>query len=532
MFLLLLVKRHFGFVSIVLHYLFFSRLLALFFVGKMGTESPDVWPRTAEISFGNTEVTRHEFYECFEQGSNESDSIFDAISRLPGRAICVFRIGFKTVKDHIEFLDKFSAKESVVISGKEVRIRVRDRSVNLVRVRIQHFKFDDDLSLLNKRLREYGVISRIFWDTYQDRSLPRWNGIKTGVVNVDMEINKGIPSYITFGSYKDPLMVSYAGQMHTCRMCDSPTHVLANCPKQPRNLTNPSTISKEPIGTRSYSSALTNRAPVRTTVRKPQETGPIGGGQMPIAPIFDAISFPELAQRSAMSTAVVPDGAPEEPISKPDEAESFSDTNTDAEDASCVDPSVASKSVKKKKKKETREFRDQQKQSEKRSRTAFSHSSGEEAERIGNDVAQLVELGATTREVPVSILGVVINSSPILSEGDDKPTDTIALEVPSFSSTMAQMDNEAVEEMEATEVVSGSYPEGDISFSDGSIPPGQRPLDSQATSHVSDTQESLGGPLGTPSTPIVGRTLKAMEAFRRKKTQGNKPQSSKPKFRN
>ena len=498
----------------------------------MGTESPDVWPRTAEISFGNTEVTRHEFYECFEQGSNESDSIFDAISRLPGRAICVFRIGFKTVKDHIEFLDKFSAKESVVISGKEVRIRVRDRSVNLVRVRIQHFKFDDDLSLLNKRLREYGVISRIFWDTYQDRSLPRWNGIKTGVVNVDMEINKGIPSYITFGSYKDPLMVSYAGQMHTCRMCDSPTHVLANCPKQPRNLTNPSTISKEPNGTRSYSSALTNRGPVRTTFRKPQETGPIGGGQMPIAPTFDAISFPELAQRSAMSTAVVPDGAPEEPISKPDEAESFSDTNTDAEDASCVDPSVASKSVKKKKIKETREFRDQQKQSEKRSRTAFSHSSGEEAVRIRNDVAQLVELGSTTREVPLSIPGVVSNSSPILSEGDDMPTDTIALEVPSFSSTMAQMDNEAVEEMEATELVSGSNPEGEISFSDGSIQPGQRPLDSQPTSHVSETQESLGGPLGTPSTPIVERTLQAMEAFRRKKTQGNKAQPSKPKFRN
>ncbi len=136
------VKRHFGFVPIVLH-CFFPRLSAPFIVLKMGTESADVWPRTAEISFGNTDVTRHEFYESFEQGSNESDSIFDAISCLPRRAICVFRIGFKTVKDHIEFLDKFSAKESVVISGKEVRIRVRDRSVNLVRVRIQHFKFDD-----------------------------------------------------------------------------------------------------------------------------------------------------------------------------------------------------------------------------------------------------------------------------------------------------------------------------------------------------------------------------------------------------
>ncbi|EFX65603.1 hypothetical protein DAPPUDRAFT_333018 [Daphnia pulex] len=427
----------------------------------MGSESPDVWPRTAEISFSNTEVTRHEFYECFEHDSNESDSIFDAVSRLPGRAICVFRIGFKTVNDHIEFLNKFSAKESVVISGKEVKIRVRDRSVNLVRVRIQHFKFDDDLSLLNKRLREYGVISRIFWDTYQDRSLPRWNGIKTGIVNVDMEIHKSIPSYITFGSYKEPIMVSYAGQMHTCRMCDSPTHVLANCPKQP----------------------------LRTTVRKPQETGPIGGGQMPIAPTVDADTFPELAQRPTTSTVVVLDGAPEDPISKPDGTESSSDTDADAEDTNCV------------------------------------------ADEIESGVAQLVELGSPTREVPVSIPGVDINSFPALSGGNDVPPATISPGVPSIPSTIDQMDNEVVEEMDATEVVSISIPDEDISFSGGSIQPGQRPLDSQKASHVSETQESLGVPLGTPSTPVEDKTLKAMEAVRRKKAHDNKTQPSKPKFK-
>ena len=66
-----------------------------------------------------------------------------------------------------------------------------------------------------------------------------------------------------------------------------------------------------------------------------------------------------------MSTVAIPDGAPEDPISNPDEAEPFSGTNTDTEDASCVDSSVASKSVRKKKIKETREFRDQQKKSEK-----------------------------------------------------------------------------------------------------------------------------------------------------------------------
>lgn len=525
-----LFERHFGFVPSFC--IFFPHPFAPVIVGKMGSESPDVWPRTAEISFGNTEVTRHEFYECFEHDSNESDSIFDAVSRLPGRAICVFRIGFKTVNDHIEFLNKFSAKESVVISGKEVKIRVRDRSVNLVRVRIQHFKFDDDLSLLNKRLREYGVISRIFWDTYQDRSLPRWNGIKTGIVNVDMEIHKGIPSYITFGSYKDPLMVSYAGQMHTCRMCDSPTHVLANCPKQPRSLTNTSTISKGPIGTRSYSSVLlTNRGPFRTTVRKPQETGSIGGGKMPIAPTVDANTFPELAQRPTTSTVVVLDGAPEDPISNPDGTESSSDTDADAEDTNCVGSSIASKSVKKKKMKQTREFRDQQKQSKKRSRTASSSGSGEVAEEIESGVAQLVELESPTQEVPVSIPGVDINSFPALSGGNDVPPAPISPGVPFIPSTIDQMDNEVVEEMDATEVVSVSNPEEDISFSSGSIQPGQRPLDSQEASHVSETQESLGVPLETPSTPIEDKTLKAMEAVRRKKAHDNKTQPSKPKFK-
>ena len=144
-----------------------------FFVDKMESETPDVWPRTAEISFSNAEITRHEFYECFEHSDSESGSLFDAVSRLPGRAVCVFRVGFKTAKDHTDFLKKFTTKESVTIGDTEFRIRVRDRSVDLVRVRIQHFKFNDDLSLLDKRLREFGLVSKIFWDTYQDRSLPK-----------------------------------------------------------------------------------------------------------------------------------------------------------------------------------------------------------------------------------------------------------------------------------------------------------------------------------------------------------------------
>ena len=62
---------------------------------KMGSEEPDVWPRTVEISFGKVEVTKHEFYGCFEP-DGVVDSAFDAVVRLPGRAICIYRVGFKS----------------------------------------------------------------------------------------------------------------------------------------------------------------------------------------------------------------------------------------------------------------------------------------------------------------------------------------------------------------------------------------------------------------------------------------------------
>jgi hypothetical protein len=490
----------------------------------MGTETPDVWPRTAEISFGNTEVTRHEFYECFERHDSESESIFEAVSRLPGRSFCIFRVGFKTVKDHIEFLDKFSTKESVVISGKDVRIRVRDRSVNLVRIRIQHFKFDDDLSLLSKRLREYGLVSRIFWDTYQDRSLPKWNGIKTGVVNVDMEIHKNIPSYITFGSYKDPLMVSYPGQMHTCRLCDSPTHVLADCPKQPSRLTTPSTNPVGSNGTRNYSSVLTNRAPIRqTTVRKPQATN-----QIPIAPTVDAQSFPVLAQRTTPSTAEVPFKAVEDPSSTLDGSGTDTAEDTDAEDPLSVSSEAVPRPASKKKKKESREFRDQEKKSRKKSRVVPSQSTMEELEQILPDIAQLIEVESLTRDVQGSNPGGDVNSFFSISGRDDVPPGAIPQPEPSVPTTVDQEDNEEDREMDVTQLDSVSNPEEGSSFSDSSIQPGQRPLDSQEVSHVSETQESSGIPLGTPPLDIKGKTLRALKLINKNPP---KVQNTKPRFK-
>lgn len=111
------------------------------------------------------------------------------------------------------------------------------------------------------------------------------------------------------------------------------------------------------------------------------------------------------------------------------------------------------------------------------------------------------------------------------------PLDTIAPGVPSIPSMIDQMDNDVDEEMDATELCSVSNPEEDFSFSDESLQPGQRSLDSQKASHVSETQESLGVPLSTQSTSIADKTLKAMEVVRRKKGNDNKTQSPKPNFK-
>lgn len=65
--------------------------------GKNGDRNPHVWARTSEIFFGNMEVTRHDFYGCFKHSDGIEPSAFDALSRLPGRAMCISHTGFKTV---------------------------------------------------------------------------------------------------------------------------------------------------------------------------------------------------------------------------------------------------------------------------------------------------------------------------------------------------------------------------------------------------------------------------------------------------
>ena len=444
----------------------------------MGSEEPDVWPRTVEISFGKNEVSRHEFYECFEPQGVEV-SAFDAVVRLYGRTICIFRVGFKSDEGHRAFLDRYLNKDSVSINGKQVPIRVRDRTLNLLRVRVHHFKFNDDLGLLSTRLRAYGSVSRIYWDTYQDRQLPKWSGIKTGVVNVDMVLDTNIPSYISFGSYKHPLMVEYAGQIKTCRLCDSPYHVSTTCPtlaskvgfpRQPNNQVTvpPTTV----VASSSRPSASTSWATV------------VGRRNVPsMEPVVAAEVVPA-AKAAACDTGNVG--------STPGPVESFSDSEREVEGAANYEPAATTKK-RKKHSLVSKEMRDQEKQEKRVERRGSQDPPPEKA-----SARQATE-----------------QSTPIFNfDGESSAADVvIPPPLPVEASALAQVvervgvipGGEGSNQLGATISLSGDEPD---------IPAGQRPLDTQIH------QSTENCPLGLNINSQLARegsiediTIAAMNAY-------------------
>jgi hypothetical protein len=149
----------------------------------------------------------------------------------------------------------------------------------------------------------------------------------------------------------------------------------------------------------------------------------------------------------------------------------------------------------------------------------------EESEQILPDIAQLLEVESPTREVQGSNPGGDVNFFSSISGRDDVPPGGISQNEPSVPTTVDQVDNEEDREMDITQLSSVSNPEEDISFSDGSIQPGQRSRDSQEASHVSETQESLGIPIGTPPVTIREKTLRHLKLVNKtpKKAQNPKP---------
>ena len=354
--------------------------------------------------------------------------------------------------------------------------------------------------MLSVRLRQYGTVTRIFWDTYQDKQLPKWSGIKTGVVNIDMEIHDNIPSYINFGSYKQPLMVEYAGQTKTCRLCDSPLHVSSTCPKLMHKM-GPKIPSNPVAGARSYSSVAAQPA-----FNKPSTSGwhtKTGGKYVPIdVPVEEA---------SVSNVITILDAALNQNLATRGSIPEAEGQISDEEEGTNDDQSGPIEKTRKKRKKSasgSKQLRDQEKQVKR-------------GERRGSDGQPPEKAHVQSPE-----------TDPVVPEPNKGTAEPLAVQQPEQAAPRSPAVAEGSEAMDVDSVSAGSTPANDelpstCGSQDIDIPAGQRPRD--------DTQESLPPVLVDINTPeclestdigMEAKTIEALEKFRQKKAEQQKSRSS------
>ena len=86
------------------------------------------------------------------------------------------------------------------------------------RVGIYGYPLDEPTQNLETVLRLYGKFA-----AESTKDLTDWSvGLRTGIKEIYMDIDKALPSYITVGRYKGK--VSYSGHQQTCKKCHEPGH--------------------------------------------------------------------------------------------------------------------------------------------------------------------------------------------------------------------------------------------------------------------------------------------------------------------
>lgn len=91
------------------------------------------------------------------------------------------------------------------------------------KVKIFYYPLDEETSGLETVQRHYGTFTEGSMRDLEDRNC----GIKNGIKEMYMHVNRHIPSYLHVG--KNMIRVEYAGQTATCRKCHKTGHIAREC---------------------------------------------------------------------------------------------------------------------------------------------------------------------------------------------------------------------------------------------------------------------------------------------------------------
>ncbi len=97
--------------------------------------------------------------------------------------------------------------------------------INFLRIRNVPPEVEEEV--IFEKLSEYGKCVHLECDRFKHGP---FKGIRNGTRHVFISLRSHVPSYVTIEGYE--AVVEYAGQPKTCRLCDSPHHLRANCPER------------------------------------------------------------------------------------------------------------------------------------------------------------------------------------------------------------------------------------------------------------------------------------------------------------
>lgn len=138
-------------------------------------------------------------------------------------------VGTDSPREAQDIVQEHNLKHEVQQDGKTFRIPLSMED-GAVEVRLHEIRPRINNQQVAQRMGEYGEVLSIREDVWRDH----FPGIPNGVRLVRMKLQKPIPSYITVENERT--LVTYKGQVATCKFCQRRVHYNMKCSEYARTL--------------------------------------------------------------------------------------------------------------------------------------------------------------------------------------------------------------------------------------------------------------------------------------------------------
>lgn len=186
---------------------------------------------TVDVNFGCVlprlqMISVHRFLRSLEVGATKVAGISQVV--IDGAQVA--RLCFKNEEMAEAFLSKYGGLSQHEIERRRLEVVIKSPETREKFIRIADFPVNGKIGILENKLGELGKILTLRRDIYKASGNQDYIECYNGFITVRMILTKEIPSYALAGRYR--VHIRYSGQAYTCRVCNQPGHVGANCPNR------------------------------------------------------------------------------------------------------------------------------------------------------------------------------------------------------------------------------------------------------------------------------------------------------------